>query len=401
MVSVGARYLRVLRMPSVGRLAGAASISRLTTSMLSLSLFLAVVDIRGSYADAGAVLFTHAMALALAAPLGGRLADRFGHKPVLLLGLALHVLAYLGLMIAFLEEYSLIGLLGISALLGGSTPPAGAVLRRTWPLVVPEGELSVAYAIDTVINSSTFILGPLLVGSLILICPAGFVVGLGAIAKVIGDLALALTINSRQARLQPERSWGLFFGSLRNGSLLLLLGVIAMDTFVIGVVQVGTAVSAGAGATSGIMLSAFASGEVLGGLLYGARTWAGSIRGQFLVLHLATAGVLISMSTSFAFWGLVALCFFAGLFSGARDALGQIAVSMTSQPAHRTEAFGWLTSFMWAGYGLGTLMSGWLSAEWGQRHVFLIGAGASLTAAAAVLALRSITTTAQTAREDT
>ncbi|EKF20099.1 MFS transporter [Nitratireductor pacificus] len=384
-MGIGGSYVAVLRNDGVVRLVGAMATSRLTTSMLSLSLLLAVSESRDSYAEAGAVLFAHALALAVTAPLGGRLADRYGARRVLLAFIGLHALAYAAMLAALLQDLPAASLLAAAALLGGSTPPSGAIVRSTWPRLVPERTLPSAYALDTAINSGTFIIGPALVGGLILIMPADMVIGLCAVAKIAGDLLIA---TGPSAAKVPEGHRGTMWGALANPALILLFAIIAIDTFTIGALQVGAAASTGAAAT-GLLFSAFAMGEVAGGLLYGARKGPASVKPHMISLHLVTACFLLLMSQVTGLWALLALYLAAGLFGGARDTLGQLAVGLGAQPGHRTEAFGWLASFMWAGYGLGTLVSGRVDAEWGRDSLYLVAGALSVLAAVAALGLRT------------
>lgn len=380
-------YVGLLADARVARLAAAAAISRLTTSMLSLSLLLAVADVYGSYAQAGAALFVHAVGLAIAAPLAGRLVDKVGVRRTLVSFIALHGFAYAGLAAALTLELATGLVFVLAGLLGSSTPPGGAVVRGSWPLLVADRNLSTAYALDTAIDSGTFVLGPLVAGALMLIAPASAAVALGAATKLVGDTLIAIGAPDRALAAGQARRHSIL-GPLADRQLALLFAIIALDTFVIGNLQVG-AVSFATVELAGLLFSVFACGEVAGGLLYGVRSWRGSLRDHLIVLHLATAGATAAMAglQQAALLIIAYLC--AGILGGARDAIGQLAVGRTAAEGYRTEAFSWLTSFMWAGYGLGTLSAGWVAADFGRDAIYAMAAMASLAAASVALIWRS------------
>src|SRR5687768_7143688 len=93
-VKVAKAYGRLLAQRGVPFLLFVAVIVRLGPPVLSLALLLATVEQLGSYATAGLVLTAHALALAVLTPLGGRLTDRLGTRPVLGGYLIAHSVAY-------------------------------------------------------------------------------------------------------------------------------------------------------------------------------------------------------------------------------------------------------------------------------------------------------------------
>lgn len=66
-------------------------------AMLTLSIVLLVQHTTGSYGAAGATAAVTGISMALFAPFGGRLADRYGQRAVLLPGVLVHALAASGL----------------------------------------------------------------------------------------------------------------------------------------------------------------------------------------------------------------------------------------------------------------------------------------------------------------
>jgi MFS family permease len=77
------RYRSVLSLPGIRPLLAAAFIGRLPVAMISLAIVLLVSEESGSYAIAGAVSATQALASGIFSPFLGRLIDRLGQTPVL------------------------------------------------------------------------------------------------------------------------------------------------------------------------------------------------------------------------------------------------------------------------------------------------------------------------------
>ena len=77
-------YLSVWRLPSAPVLLLAGFAGRMPSAMVPLALLLMVQQQTGSYAVAGLASATLGVAMAVMAPVLGRLADRRGPRPVLL-----------------------------------------------------------------------------------------------------------------------------------------------------------------------------------------------------------------------------------------------------------------------------------------------------------------------------
>ncbi|WP_066951367.1 MFS transporter [Microtetraspora fusca] len=372
-----APYRRLLTHPGVPHLLVSGLVVKLGTPVLSLALLLAAVDRLGSYAAAGLVLTGHALALALCAPLGGRLADRYGPRPALTGYLAAHALAYALLLLA---PPAL--MIGAAVLLGATTPPAGSVIRGAWPLLVPVASVSAAYAVDNAVNELMFIAGPLLVPVLTLAVPAYGVVAAAGAAVLLGTALLLASSAVRQAAPTPPGRLRLA-GPLTHRRTFLLLTIAAFGTFTFGCLRIATVASAaafGSAASAGVLMGMLSAGALLGTLGYGARAWP-IIGGRLLVLlSLAEAAILLGGGWAPGFVTLAVLMTLVGLVTGPRDAVVPALLSDDAPARYRTEVFAWLNTFMWAGYGLGTAVAGRLI---GSHDT---GTTAFATAAAAAVA---------------
>ncbi|MEH6415872.1 MFS transporter [Pseudomonas sp. CGJS7] len=383
-------YLRLLATPGVARLLAAAMLSRVTNSMVSLALMLAVLRLRGSYVEAGAVLSAHALALAAFAPVGGRLADRLGARRVLVATLIMLALAYMALLAALHARAGTGVLMAAAALLGMSTPPAAPITRALWSRVVAQEQRRTIYALDSTLNSAMFVIGPLLAAALLLRLSPYAIIAVAGTSKWCGDALLASAPALRAMPSAPaDRPAGPWLGPLGDARVRLLLTIIALDTFVYGSQQIGAAAVGGAGGAAGLLLGLVAAGEVIGGLALGVRPLPGGLRMQLVALHVATAALMLAAAAMPWMLAVAPLFLGAGLIGGARDTLNQLALSRYAPAAQRTEAFAWLATFMWGGYGIGTWVAGHAQQGSGTGAVFAAAACASALAAAGAACLRA------------
>lgn len=83
-------YGQLLRTPGAWTFLLPGFAARQPFAMLTIGIVLLVQHTTGSYGTAGAVAAVAGVSMALVAPQGGKLADRFGQRAVLLPGVLLH-----------------------------------------------------------------------------------------------------------------------------------------------------------------------------------------------------------------------------------------------------------------------------------------------------------------------
>jgi MFS family permease len=367
-----ASYRQLLTHRGVPQLILVSLLAKLGTPMLSLALLLAAVDRLDSYGAAGLVLTSHALALALCAPLGGRLADRLGARRTLAGYLAAHAIAYALLLLALLTPTPAAVLIGATALLGMTSPPVGAVIRGAWPRLVPAASLFSAYAIDSAINELMFIAGPVLVSGLMLVMPAQSVVAVAGASVLLGTLLLIASRAVRDAP-PPERSedgtsqasrMSGLAGPLTHRPTVVLLSIAAFGTFSFGCLRIATVASAtafGSASSAGLLMGLLSAGALAGALIYGARIWPLTSRHLLILLCLADAASMLAGAFAPGFLPLAVLITVTGLLTGPRDTLQPALLTEHAPVYYRTEVFAWLNTFMWTGYGLGTAIAGILT----------------------------------------
>jgi MFS family permease len=108
--------------------------------------------------------------------------------------------------------------------------------------------------------------------------------------------------------------------------------------------------------------------------------------------RLLFAGTLASALTSFALaavtslWTLALVYAAAGLGVAAFTPAMMSLVGDTAEPGAIARAYGWYTTALYAGFGLGPILGGAAAERWGERSAFL-AAGGIITVALALAAL--------------
>ena len=358
------RYRELLAVAGVRRLTSAVLASRLTTSMLSLALLVAATRTHG-YATAGLVMTVYALVNAAAGPVRGRVADRRDPRLVMLILSVANTVAFAGLVATLAADAPAPLLAAAAGLLGATVPPTGPVVRGLWPLLVPAERLPTAYAFDAALNTATFVSGPMAAGGLLLVLDPAAVVAITGGIKFVGDVLVAVAPALRaHRRTEPPARPARFLGPLGDGRVRILLVMVALDTFSFGCLEVIAVAAARGQGAAGVFTSLLAVGGVVASIAYGARTWPGSARAQLVTLHLGGAAVLLAGVPGAAFPVLVGAVFLGyGLVNGPVETLAQVLLGDLSPAGQRIEVFSWAFGIMWAGFGIGTTVAGWLAGD--------------------------------------
>ena len=130
-------YLTVWRLPSAPVLLLSGFAGRLPSAMVPLALLLMVQQHTGSYAVAGLAAATLGIAMAVMAPVLGRLADRRGPRGVLFVEAAVYPLMLALLVAVVLGGAPTPAVIAASAAAGASTPLVSGTVRALWSRVDP------------------------------------------------------------------------------------------------------------------------------------------------------------------------------------------------------------------------------------------------------------------------
>lgn len=333
----------------------------------------------------GATFFT----AALCAPLWGRLADRYGRKPMLiraslgmavamsLIGMAATVwqLVALRLLAGFLGGYAS----GSNVLVATQTPKA----RTGWALgVLASGIMAGSLA------------GPLIGGALPPLIGIRMTFWLAGASIFVVFLGTTFLIREKRpvhapGAAKPAGTWSLVpdkrpvIAMLLVGALL-QLAIMSIEPIITVYVQQLVSDASRVTWVAGLVMAAAALGSILSASRLGK---LGDRIGHWSVLAgglVVAALLLVPQAFVTASWQLVALRFLMGL------ALGGLLPCVTSLIRHHAPAratgmlLGYATSSQYVGQVVGPLVGGFVGGHLGMRPVFLgtsllLAAGAALT----------------------
>jgi predicted MFS family arabinose efflux permease len=381
-------YVALLGLRGVPVLLLSVTAARLVYGALPLVLLLLVSSSRGSYADAGLVIGLYALTAGVLGPARARLVDRIGPAralPALALGLAALIAALVDVVTGPLVAVAVL------ALLAGSTPPpVGPVMRSAWRRLVDDDadRLRRAYALDAVTEEASFVVGPALAAAavawfgprpVVIACLAALVVT----ASVLG-LKAAPLLSTAAVTGRVVRSW-------RRSRLIPALVPITAAGLLLGgfdVIAVALALDSSDARAAGLPAAALAAGGLIGGVLYGRRSWPGSLTTQAAVLvTIAVAGVLVTATVAGAFTAVVVVAGAVGLTISPAVVATYLAVD-EAVPDGGSEATAWVNAAFNSSLAIGTAGAGVLVDVFSPAAAFLLAAAAALLVVAAGLPLR-------------
>lgn len=209
-------------------------LARFPFAMVVVGVLTIVVGVRGSMELGGLTAAMVGVGMVCFGPLIGAAADRFGHRPTLLIFAALNSAA-LGLLAWIVYSPASISLVMLSAFLIGATVPQTSPMSRTRlvsninRVIEPErrgATITAALAFESVADEMSFVLGPVVVGLLAtMFAPWATVIG-AAVLTLVFVTAFALhrtavsmtTAVERALTLDPARHL------LRPSLLIIVLG---------------------------------------------------------------------------------------------------------------------------------------------------------------------------------
>ena len=358
------------------RLIAGLAVAWLSFGMVGLAIFLTVHRATGSYGLAGVAVAAFSVGSGALAPLRGRLLDRRGTRPWLVLFAAGYATALLGLAVFAKTDAPAWVLIGCAALSGASAPPLVASLRALWPSAVEEPLVRRAYAVTSIVGDVGLVAAPA-VASLLFVVVSWLPLVLCAPAAVAAALLIAANARRRDEWESATRR----AESLLSRSFVVLVAVEVALGVALGLVEVAVPTAAsrwGATAYSGLLLAAFAFGSVLGGVWFGQRRWQVGAEQRYLLSALLVGVALVPLMFASSVIALAPLLVVAGLSYGPAtislfEALDDLTVSRP------TEAFTWITTSAAIGTAAGSAAAGWAAAS--------IGLWAPFAAASATLSI--------------
>lgn len=235
-----------------------AAFARLPVAMMPIGVMLLVTTTTGSVAQGGFATSAAALGTALLAPLQGRLADRLGQRPVLLVAAALSSAALVAITLAAVYGWPLPVLLAACAAAGGTAPQVGPLARVRWLSLTDArpGPMSAAMSWESTVDELTFVLGPALVGIVASFAPAATLPVAAGLVIVFGT-AFALHPTATPALARGP-------GIAEPAGVLTVLRAVLAPT--LGMVALGSFFGSSQAAVTGVATALDQPGSA--GLLY-------------------------------------------------------------------------------------------------------------------------------------
>lgn len=376
--AAGGTYRMLFAVEHAKALLGWSVVARLPLGMTALSLLLLARGEGASYAAAGVVAAAYGLALAVGAPVAGRLVDRRGPHRILLRRAVVFPALLLVIVALALADAPLGAIVAASAAAGLAVPPVAPTVRSVWPRLVP-GELrGAAYGLEASLQEVFFVTGPLLAAALCALDPVGGVLG-AATAALVGTLAVAWLQPVRETSAAEVGGGGLL-GALEARGVRVITGFALTVGLAFGTVEVAFPAFAeehGARELGGVALAAFSAGSFLGGIAVGSRV-GGDPRRRFLGLAPMVGVGLALLALAGSVPMLCVLAFVAGLPIAPTIAAAYLLIDRVGRPWAIAESFAWFGTAIMFGVAIGTALGGSLVDRLGVPAAFLVGALAAL-----------------------
>ncbi|WP_342065888.1 MFS transporter [Achromobacter kerstersii] len=363
-------YRELFQAPGALGFVLAGAIARLPLPMIGIGIITMLSEVRGAYTLAGAVAATFALATALLAPRISRLVDRHGQGRVLPVAAMVCVLALIGLS-ACVHWNAPDWTLFVFAALAGALPSMPAMIRARWTEIFrDQPQLRTAYALESVADELSFIVGPpFAVGLSVALFPqagplaAALLLAVGVTAFVL-QRATAPAVQHREAgrvesvlRVPPMRS------------LVAMMSAMGVIVGTIDVLSVAFARAQGVPAGASLILSAYALGSCVAGLVFGVMKFQMPLPRMLSIAAAVTAFTTLPLLLVNDLITLSLGVLLAGLSFAPTMIIGMALVE-TSVPGQRlTEGLTWLVTGLGAGVAAGAALAGWVVDHYG------VGAG--------------------------
>lgn len=366
-------YAELFNAPGSKGFALAGFVARMPIAMTGLGIITLFGQQRGSYGLAGAVAATFTLTAALTAPQISRLVDRRGQGRVLPVAAAISVAGLLGLLACAhwrAPDWTLFAF----AVFAGFIPSMSSMVRARWTNIFRGNpRLQTAFALESVLDEISFIAGPpLSVGLSVAVLPEAGV--------LVAALLLAIGVFSFVAQRGTEPPVHVSTVGHR-GSVLRLSGMriltfllVAMGSIAgsVNVVSVAFAQQQERPAAASVVLSVYAIGSCIAGLLFGALKLQTPLPRLFLLGGLGTAASTLPLLLVTDIFDLSLTMLVAGVFFAPTMIVAMALAEQSVPSAKLTEAFTWLITGLGVGVALGAATAGQVVDAYGPREGFAV-----------------------------
>jgi MFS family permease len=373
--------LQALAQPVAARGVLGAVLGRLPLAVGVLVIVALVRDRGGSYAVAGFASSAYALGMAIGHPWLGRLADARGQGGPLTLAALASAAGWwaLALPASLLPVW---GAIPVALWTGLTSPPLTSAMRAFWPRLVPPRLLERAYALDTAAHEVAFVSGPLLL-SLLLLVSTPQVAALCCGALVVAGAALFASGPGRATPLPKRAPSGPRASSpLSVAGVRALVGTRGLCLVGLGIALVtipALALERDRPSTAGLLVGAWSSGALIGGVIYALRSWRAALARRYLAFTVAGALAMAAFQAAPNLVWFAAFAWVSGLALAPWAASGDALMQRLAPPEAVTEAFTWTMSIGLVGEAIGAAVGGVLIDLWGTDAALQGVAVAALT----------------------
>lgn len=387
-------YRALLAVPSLGRAIVGMQIARVAQSMLGVGIVLFTLSVYHSAPLTGLVSFVGIVPGLLVSPIAGALLDRHGRTRLIVLDflVALASLSLIGLLslAGMLPIWLLLLIAGISSL---TQPLSSTGLRTLFPLMVPAHLWERVNAVDSNGYIVATIIGPPLAAVIVSVWggPEALIVMavmFGVAAFVVRNVPEPPSMASSSGRLLADAWAGLVY-TWRNRTLRGLGVSISVLNLAGGMISIVVPIIVLQrlhlpAATVGLVFAVQGAFGVVAGFVSGGIDTRDRERRILAVTMLGYAAATALLLSADRIELVIASMAIAGLVAGPMDVAMFTVRQRRTDPAWIGRAFAVSMSFNFAGYPIGSALTGWIV---GSSIQLAVGLGVVACLAGAILAL--------------
>ncbi|MEV4160108.1 MFS transporter [Nonomuraea dietziae] len=360
----------------------AGFIGRMPMSMLGIGIILLISMITGSYATAGAVAATTNVSYAVAAPLSGRLVDRFGQARVVTPLALVNGAALVALMLCALWGLPHWTLYATGFVVGATSVSLGSMVRARWSnLLGGSAKLHTAFAFESVADEVIFVTGP----AMVTVLATAINPYAGLIAALVFMLGGSLVFAMQRGTEPPITGVRHAGGSPITIPAIALLSCVYLALGAVfgsvDLITVAFAEEQGVKGAAGFLLAAFAGGSMVSGLWFGSRAWQLSLRTRFVRAIIVFAVGLLPIAFIGSAPVMAIGLFVAGLAISPTLITGFSLTERLVPASLLTEGMAWISTSIGFGVAVGAWAGGRLTEAFGASNAYGFSLACALLAA--------------------
>ncbi|MFF4101226.1 MFS transporter [Streptomyces sp. NPDC001903] len=395
-------------------------LARLPVAMSQFGSVLLVAETSGSLATAGIVGGTLSAGQVVFGPVLGRLADRYGQRPVVLAAAAVNAVATGALVAGALGGLATAPLAAIGAVTGASVPLIGPLARtRSVALAhraeADEGVVGAVHSLEGTLDEVSFVFGPALVGLAALVAhPAIALGGAAALVAVFGTAfalhptaAVTAGAGPKAGREEEagagagagagaEAGAGAGAGAARRSArhprvVYAVRGSLLLQGAMFGACQAGIAALTarlGVPGQAGIVYAAMGVVSAAVGLALGALPARIGLRVRWRAATAAALVLSVPLLFTDALWPLYAVVTVLGAAYAPHLITAFALTERVVEPARLAESMAFAASSLVAGQAAALAASGRLAEWYGPAGAFAVAVGAAALSLVLALATR-------------